>query len=460
HYANNYEFDHLLLCGDFNTRLGDYVGDKRQNGRYQFFLDFLHAHHLTLHNVDHAFGIPTYIRGTEANPTDKTSIIDYFLSTHPFDLEGMSMTINHDVYLGSDHKMVHFSLPHNFRPPPITNIHPRLLWNLNKFKQSKIHPTRHLDYIRQYRNQISPHLTALSQRMEPTILSSISEHDYKQEYIDNLNTTLIEIVHSSLDSTIHRHKPRQKDWKWFYSQQLADACHHRERLYKKWKHANQFNKILFFEQFQEAAEKVKSLINKNKRLYFRQFCDKLCTSEFSKAASKIKNIKRNKSRLASNVFQHIDGPQAAVDAITTSWQDTYDGKYINPTIEPVPTEFPPSANGYDTPILFDVDDVAHAIKCLPTNKAPGFDHIKSEMLKPITDLISPVLHQFFSLCWKFALVPTAYNHAQVIPIYKKGPVNDPKNHRPISLICTFRKIYEICLYNVLLPRSVPLDPVQ
>ncbi|CEP07120.1 hypothetical protein [Parasitella parasitica] len=172
HYATHYAFDHLLLCGDFNTRLGDYVGDKRQNGRYQSFLDFIHMHHLTLHNVDHAFGIPTYIRGTEANPTDKTSIIDFFLSTHPFDLEGISMTVNNDAYLGSDHKMVHFSLPHNFNPPPATNIHPRLLWNLNKFKQSKNHPNRHLHHIRQYRNHINPHLTDLLQRMDPIILSS------------------------------------------------------------------------------------------------------------------------------------------------------------------------------------------------------------------------------------------------------------------------------------------------
>ncbi|CEP10822.1 hypothetical protein [Parasitella parasitica] len=251
-------------------------------------------HHLTLHNVDHAFGIPTYIRGTEANPTDKTSIIDFFLSTHPFDLEGISMTVNNDAYLGSDHKMVHFSLPHNFNPPPATNIHPRLLWNLNKFKQSKNHPNRHLHHIRQYRNHINPHLTDLLQRMDPIILSSTPGIDRQQAYIDSLNTNPIEIVHSSLDATIHRHTPRPKDWKWFYTQELADACHHRELLYKKWKHANQFNKILFWQQFQEAADKVRSIINKNKRFYFKQFCDKplLLNSAKLPTRSKISNAVR------------------------------------------------------------------------------------------------------------------------------------------------------------------------
>lgn len=193
---------------------------------------------------------------------------------------------------------------------------------------------------------------------------------------------------------------------------------------------------------------------------FQKFCEKLSTSEFSKASNKLKNIKRSKAHVFSNVFQHIDGRQAGVNSITTSWQDTYDGKYINPDIEQVPVAMPPCYEGFDTTILFDIDDVTHAIKCLPTSKAPGFDHIKSEMLKPIIDLISPILHQLFSLCWKYALIPSAFNHAQVIPIYKKGPVNDPKNHRLISLICTFRKIYEIYLYNVPPPRSVPLDPVQ
>ncbi|KAI8636362.1 hypothetical protein BD408DRAFT_355814, partial [Parasitella parasitica] len=445
HYAANYEFEHVLLCGDFNTRLGDYIGDKRQNGRNQPFLDFLHTHCLTLHNVDHAFGVPTYIKGTEANPIDKTSIIDFFMSTHPFDMEGISMSITTDVYLGSDHKMVHFELPHDFDPPPITNVHPRFLWNLNKFKPSQEHPNRHLDHIRQYRNHIRSRLDEFLQLVDPTILSYMPGHQQKQEHIDRLNTNLIDIIHSSLDATIQRHSPRPKTWKWFYTQELADACHRRERLYKKWKYANRFNKILFWKQFQEAADIVRSIIDKTKRFYFKQFCDKLSTSEFSKAANKIKHIKRSKSRLASSVFQHVDGPQTAVDTITTSWQDTYDGKYINPAVEQVPTQFPLSDEGFDLPILFDSDDVAYAIKCLPTNKAPGFDHIKSEMLKPITDLISPVLHHFFSLCWKFAIIPTDYNHAQVIPIYKKGPVHDPKNHRPISLICTFRKIYEICL---------------
>lgn len=459
HYSDNYTYDHLILCGDFNARLGNYVGDKRENTRYHLFLDFVHRHCLTLHNIQHAFGIPTFIRGNEANPTDKSSIIDFFLTTHPVDTPGIFMDVHNDVYLGSDHKMVFFSFPSLLAAPAITNTHPRRLWNIQKLKPSHRHPDRHIEYIRHYRSCITPLLRNLQTQLDSVSLSSLPSQQSKQEYLDSINSQLLDIIYTSLDASVRRKTPRDRTWKWFYTQDLADACKHREVLYKKWKNATQFNKVIFWEQFQQAAEVVRLLVQRNKRHYFKKFCDKLSTSEFSKAASKIKNIKRSRAQPSSNVFRHIDGPQAAVDAITTSWQDTYDGKYLNPHVEHIPVETPPP-QGFDMDISFDLQDVQFAIKCLPTGKAPGFDHIKSEMIKPITDLISPVLHQLFSLCWKYAIVPTAYNRAQVIPIYKKGPVNDPKNHRPISLICTFRKIYEICLYNALLPHSVPLDPVQ
>lgn len=120
-------------------------------------------------------------------------------------------------------------------------------------------------------------------------------------------------------------------------------------------------------KFHTAAEDtVKSLIQRNKRLYFKQFCDKLSASDFSKASNKLKNIKRSKTTLFGNVFQHIDGPQAAVDAITASWQDTYDGKHINPAIAHIPVAMPYS-EGFTTTMLFDIEDVKYAIKCLLTD---------------------------------------------------------------------------------------------
>ncbi|KAG1131169.1 hypothetical protein G6F37_014136 [Rhizopus arrhizus] len=57
---------------------------------------------------------------------------------------------------------------------------------------------------------------------------------------------------------------------------------------------------------------------------------------------------------------------------------------------------------------------------LPTRKAPGADHIKAEMLKPVSTDLSFILSWFFTLCWQWSYVPSLWRHAQVYPIFKKA----------------------------------------
>ncbi|KAG1132366.1 hypothetical protein G6F37_013264 [Rhizopus arrhizus] len=64
---------------------------------------------------------------------------------------------------------------------------------------------------------------------------------------------------------------------------------------------------------------------------------------------------------------------------------------------------------------------------LPTRKAPGTDHIKAEMLKPISTDLSHLLSWFFSLCCQWSYVPSLWRHAQVYPIFKKGDPSLPSN---------------------------------
>ncbi|KAG2202299.1 hypothetical protein INT47_010747 [Mucor saturninus] len=274
---------------------------------------------------------------------------------------------------------------------------------------------------------------------DPFLFQDFSASE-QQQYLDDMHVELTSIIYDALDSSIGKKEPRDRDWKWFWTQDLEDATKKRENIYKKWHRARNINKALYWDQLQQAAEVVRRLIQSSRNKYFRQFCDKLATNEFSKATNKIRSIRRGKSTMTSTL-QHIDGTQAAVDHITSTWQAVF--------------------SGFDIQLPFTIDSIDATISSLPNNKAPGHDHIKAEMLKPVIDLISPILHTFFSLCWQFAIIPSAWNIAQVIPIYKqKGDPNDPINYRPISLICVFRKILEVCLSHVLIPDSIPLDPIQ
>ncbi|KAG1389768.1 hypothetical protein G6F58_013191 [Rhizopus delemar] len=70
--------------------------------------------------------------------------------------------------------------------------------------------------------------------------------------------------------------------------------------------------------------------------------------------------------------------------------------------------------------LFSPATLALLIGQLPTRKAPGADHIKAEMLKPISTDLSFLLSWFFTLCCQWSYVPSLWRHAQVYPIFKKA----------------------------------------
>src|SRR6478735_5534870 len=80
---------------------------------------------------------------------------------------------------------------------------------------------------------------------------------------------------------------------------------------------------------------------------------------------------------------------------------------------------------------FSTSTVHHALlKRLSRRKAPGVDHIRTEMLLPIVDEVVPVITLLFQLCWKWSVIPSDRRTAQVVPIYKKGDALDPGNYRP------------------------------
>ncbi|KAG1503344.1 hypothetical protein G6F52_012289 [Rhizopus delemar] len=90
----------------------------------------------------------------------------------------------------------------------------------------------------------------------------------------------------------------------------------------------------------------------------------------------------------------------------------------------------------DTPILpfeidcpFTRDDINLAIRSLPVKKAPGIDHLRNEMLQPISHLLAPILFHLFHMCWA-------------------------------CLITIFRKILERCIQHFPQADGPPLDIAQ
>ncbi|KAG1167869.1 hypothetical protein G6F71_009360 [Rhizopus microsporus] len=121
----------------------------------------------------------------------------------------------------------------------------------------------------------------------------------------------------------------------------------------------------------------------------------------------------------------------------------------------------PSLACFDlTDCPFDLDEIKSVILNLPRKKAPGIDHITSEMILPLLDIISPILLYLFQLCWQWSYTPQLWRISQTVPIHKKGDPSDPSNYRPISLTSVFRKILEKCIQPELLNTGPTLDVAQ
>ncbi|KAG0733141.1 hypothetical protein G6F23_013634 [Rhizopus arrhizus] len=109
---------------------------------------------------------------------------------------------------------------------------------------------------------------------------------------------------------------------------------------------------------------------------------------------------------------------------------------------------------------FSADSVADTMRRLPLRKAPGSDHLRTEMLIPIRKQVAAILARLFDICCQWSYTPSLWRHAQVVPIYKKGDPHQPSNFRPISLTSIIRKLFEMCLFPHLEEVSPPLDIAQ
>ncbi|CAH1995005.1 unnamed protein product [Acanthoscelides obtectus] len=77
--------------------------------------------------------------------------------------------------------------------------------------------------------------------------------------------------------------------------------------------------------------------------------------------------------------------------------------------------------------------------------AVGADGISISMLLYSCPTILPYLTHIFNYCLKFNVIPKIWKLAQVIPIPKKSNPEDVGDLRPISILCTPSKVFEVIL---------------
>lgn len=95
-------------------------------------------------------------------------------------------------------------------------------------------------------------------------------------------------------------------------------------------------------------------------------------------------------------------------------------------------------------------EVTNVIQSLKNKYSSGEDNISNNLLKNISPVIAKPLTHLINYSLSNGIFPTKLKLAVVIPVYKKDDPYIVENYRPISLLSSFAKVFEIIMSKRLL----------
>ena len=108
-------------------------------------------------------------------------------------------------------------------------------------------------------------------------------------------------------------------------------------------------------------------------------------------------------------------------------------------------EFQTMFNELNTEISF--PELLSAIKQLRNGASRGPDLLLNEFFKKGTDVLVHYLHELFNKLFQMGYFPEKWSEGFIVPIFKKGDINDVSNYRGITLLSTVGKLFTRILNN-------------
>ena len=114
----------------------------------------------------------------------------------------------------------------------------------------------------------------------------------------------------------------------------------------------------------------------------------------------------------------------------------------------------------DLDCIITEDEVRNIVFNQNNNKSSGLDNIVAEFYKHSFEFLSQFIVQLFKRIFINGEYPNCWGHGVVIPIFKGGDIENPKNYRGITLINVLGKIYSQILLNRLTKWSDKHDKIS
>ena len=458
----------FIICGDMNARvsdLKDYVEDDYSRHVYALpddycpdnilprstkdntlnpngsvLIDFCRQSGLRIANgrvgSDAGVGECTYVG------YGGTSLIDYVLVSEDLLNKFCSFDV-HDPNPLSDHCIIEFSLEFKFKihvfeqanmeqQVPSKRVDSKYKWNKSKSDQ--------------YRNKIAS--DEVGSRFAE-VFNDLNNNDDTASIdtcldnfvsiIDDVCKPLFEkpckktVSDLKTNSFVYSHDCELKKMKFF------------DNLNNYRKNKNDFNR----REMVKSRSEFKSSVRKFKRDCQKNKTEKLINTRFKDAKEYWRLLKEsqhcgNSTSLSAKhfaqYFQSINDPQ---DQFYQADEDVlaFNERFLND----------------ETQIMFDElnvniaqQEILKAIKELKPNRSGGPDKVINEFFIHGRDTLLPHLQTLFNILLDKGYFPSTWTEGYIVPIHKKGSINEVDNYRGITLLSTMGKLFTRILNNRLM----------
>ena len=92
-------------------------------------------------------------------------------------------------------------------------------------------------------------------------------------------------------------------------------------------------------------------------------------------------------------------------------------------------------------------EVLLALRKIKLRKAPGPDGVIGEIIRYSGNQVVHFFVKFFNILFDKGIFPDGWTESIVIPLFKKGDMNNPSNYRGLSLCDTSSKLYSTIINN-------------
>ena len=411
--------DILVVQGDWNAKVGedsqtDWQGtcgpycNAETNERGLMLLEFATYNNLMLANT---FGPhKASRRQTWHSPDGKHhNQIDYILVKKRF-RSGVNLARTRSfpgADIGSDHDLLmmtfHLRLKKISKPK-----YTRVKFDLEKLKDPAIAET--------FQAMIGGKFAALS---------VLGEEDSN---VDSMITVFNTVMTDTASEILGKHHQSKKPW---VTTDILELCDKRRELKQGRKDPEGA------ERYRDLNRQIRKRMKEAKEKWINEQCNEIEVSlshnNSKKAYQVVKDLTTEKQGRAVTIKDKAGKSLTEEQDILQRWTEYCSELYNHKTDgDPSVLNCPQATENEQLPILH--EEVEAAVKTLKKGKSPGSDNIPAELVQAGGDALINTLTTICNKIWQSGEWPTPWTQSLIIPLPKKGNLQNCQNYQTISLI--------------------------